>query len=310
MSLYPALMLTKKDKERGGTADQFSCEKIFRDGDLIWAKAFAYTWWPGRIETTKGSLAFVSFYGCGKIRWVRASEIRAFEEYYVRMVKMGGAKLPNAFDLALKDFERRTALGLTCSCRNPIRESSECMDDHIVESRKRFDLSEMLDFVLDMAVGAWAICCFADNHNTGSDPEAVCLLHGYRLFVSVYPSRLYQQIMELEHTFLSEESEEHHHEMSDSSSDSEIIVGGWKEIENYFFYDKEEDLVVVQEKIHECKEICVVNREDFSLLDLDEQFEPLLDNKQVEKLADCGGSICENTYTSEYLEMQPSSSGI
>ncbi|RRT62740.1 hypothetical protein B296_00042450, partial [Ensete ventricosum] len=137
-----------------GDRDRFACGRRFGIGDAVWAKAFAYTWWPGRIEKMRGSSAWVSFYGCVKSRWVRVVEIHGFEESYARMLRIGGVKLSDAVGLAWDDLQRRTALALMCSFRRSAMGASEDLDDKIAEAR-RFEPMEMLGFVLDVATSAW-----------------------------------------------------------------------------------------------------------------------------------------------------------
>ncbi|KAJ8500453.1 hypothetical protein OPV22_011005 [Ensete ventricosum] len=337
-----------------GDRDRFACGRRFGIGDAVWAKAFAYTWWPGRIEKMRGSSAWVSFYGCVKSRWVRVVEIHGFEESYARMLRIGGVKLSDAVGLAWDDLQRRTALALMCSFRRSAMGASEDLDDQIAEAR-RFEPMEMLGFVLDVATSAWvgegetvkavrmsvqvsvyrqhvsicqnseiderfcpgklldfvttmAVCSFIDDCDSSSDSEAVAQLDGYRKFVSVCPSRRNLQIVELEDNFLSDESEVDCHEMSDSSSDSEIVVEAREVTEDNHLFDRQEDFEVVQYQV-QGDEICIVNRADFSLFDLDEEYESLQDH-ELEQVAYHGGSTWENIYTSEKLEMQNSTTEI
>ncbi|CAD5181464.1 unnamed protein product [Musa acuminata subsp. malaccensis] len=350
LTKHESRVLAKKCGDR----NRFACGRRFGIGDVVWAKAFAYTWWPGRIEKMRGSSAWVSFYGCVKSRLVRVVEIHGFEESYARMLRIGGVKLSDAVRLALEDLQRRTALGLMCSCRSSAMGVSEDLDDQIAEAT-RFEPMEMLGFVLDVATSAWvgegetvkavrmsvqisvyrqhvsicqnseiderfcpgklldfvttmAICWSIDDCDSSSDSKAVAQLDGYRKFVSVCPSRRNLQIVELEDNFLSDESEDDCHEMSDSSSDGEIVVEAREVTEDNHLFDRQEDFEVVQYQV-QGDEICMVNRADFSLFDLDEEYESLQDH-ELEQVAYHGDSTWENIYMSEKLEMQNSTTGI
>lgn len=127
----------------------------FENGHIVWAKAFPYTWWPGRIDRIKNSSVLVSFYGCTKSQWFRVPEIRGFEENYSHMSKMIGVKLSANINLALEEFSWRTALGLMCSCQNFAVEATGVLVDQTAQARKGFEPTEILDFVLDVAVFAW-----------------------------------------------------------------------------------------------------------------------------------------------------------
>ncbi|XP_073104839.1 uncharacterized protein [Elaeis guineensis] len=130
-------------------------QKDFENGDIVWAKAFPYTWWPGRIDRIKNSSGLVSFYGCTKSQWFRVPEIRGFEENYTHMSKKIGMKLSANINLALEELSWRTALGLMCSCQNSAVEATGVLVDQTAQVRKGFEPTDILGFVLDVAVSAW-----------------------------------------------------------------------------------------------------------------------------------------------------------
>ncbi|EHA8586554.1 hypothetical protein COCNU_scaffold000525G000020 [Cocos nucifera] len=130
-------------------------QKDFENGDIVWAKAFPYAWWPGRIDRIKNSLVLVSFYGCTKSQWFRVPEIRGFEENYTHMSKMIGAKFSANINLALEELSWRTAIGLMCSCQNSAVEATGSLVDQTAQVRKGFEPTDILGFVLDVAVSAW-----------------------------------------------------------------------------------------------------------------------------------------------------------
>ncbi|XP_020086928.1 uncharacterized protein LOC109709225 isoform X2 [Ananas comosus] len=151
----------------------------FFKGDVVWAKAFPYTWWPGWVGRIEGSFAWVSFYGCKKSRRFRVSEICGFEEGYDRMSKMGGVKLADEINLALEDLSRRTVIALTSCCWVSPVESSGVSADHISGVRERFDSREVLRFVNDLGVSA----CVADKE-TARVVRFSAQVYAYRSYAS------------------------------------------------------------------------------------------------------------------------------
>ncbi|XP_074573501.1 uncharacterized protein LOC141829925 [Curcuma longa] len=82
----------------------------------------------------------------------------------------------------------------------------------------------------------------------------------------------------------------------------------WTEREDHFPFDKQKDVVVVDEKVQGYEKICTVNREDFSLLEMDEEFKYLMANLEI--IAGCGSSTWKTINMNGNLEMQTSSLGI
>lgn len=95
----------------------------------------------------------------------------------------------------------------------------------------------------------------------------------------------------------------------DSSSESAKIHGETAEPEYDFLVITEEDLAVYEEQVLEGRETCMINRVDFSILDLDEEYESLLDN-QLEVVSDRSLPTRADICMDENFEMQNSSTGI
>ncbi|XP_038977012.1 uncharacterized protein LOC113461433 [Phoenix dactylifera] len=332
-------------------------QKNFENGDIVWAKAFPYTWWPGRIDRIKNSSALVSFYGCAKRQWFRVHEIRGFEENYSQMSKMIGMKFSANIDLALEELSWRTAFGLMCFCQNSAAEATGMLVEQTAQVRKGFESTEILGFVLDVAVSAWveneekvtairvsaqvgayrhyvsacqnsevdvefcpadlldfvldvAVSLSIDDYGSVGIARAVKQLDAYRQFVSVCPNWLSWQTMGTEDSSLGDETKGTDQGIFDSSSksakiDGETIEPGY----DFSVITEEEDLAVFEEQVLEGRETCMINRVDFSILNLDEEYKCLLDN-QLEAVADrsvpTGADICMD----ENFEMQNSSTGV
>ncbi|KAJ0979034.1 hypothetical protein J5N97_014508 [Dioscorea zingiberensis] len=210
----------------------------FKEGDLVWAKAFPYTWWPGSITRIMRSSVFVSFFGCDRAKCFDLPEIRGFEEAFPRISKMVRMKLSDEIDLALEELSRKATSGMMCYCRT--LDLNQCVNEN-----KGFKPKEMLGFVLDAAIdiqvgvfnlatavrvsaqlGAYrhfvSACQYVDLSG-GFDPdcvldfvlrmavspsnfgeeshgfaEAVRQVNAYRHFVLVHPGWRYRQNLELE----------------------------------------------------------------------------------------------------------------
>ncbi|XP_072997060.1 uncharacterized protein [Typha latifolia] len=320
-------------------------EKDFKKLDLVWAKAFAYSWWPGFIQRIKNSSALVSFYGCEKTRWFRLREIRGFEEYYPRISKLVCVKLAGEISLALEELSRRTVIGLSCGAS--AAEGSGMSSDQISEVKEGFDPIDVLGFVGDLAVSAWvgeeeaarvvrmssqvyafrryvkvvqysevdggfdsatllefihgvAVSSHIDDVDASSFEETTVRLNGVRQFVSVCPGWMYQGTTGLEDDLLSEESEGEL-QMPDSSDRGEVICEVIRILEeDISFNNLGMDWETNEQQVPEGREICLLNRADFDLLDIDEEYDSLMDN-QLEI-----ATKLENFYLSEDLEIQRS----
>ncbi|KAM0953957.1 putative non-specific serine/threonine protein kinase [Dioscorea sansibarensis] len=119
----------------------------FKEGDLVWAKAFPYRWWPGSITRIMSSSALVSFFGCDKARCFDFLEIRGFEEAYPWVSKMVHVKLSEEIRLALEELSRKSTLGMICSCGSLDLKLNRC-----VKEKKVFEPKDMLGFLLDVAI--------------------------------------------------------------------------------------------------------------------------------------------------------------
>ncbi|MQM05755.1 hypothetical protein Taro_038568 [Colocasia esculenta] len=150
----------------------------FPSGDLVWAKAFPYTWWPGWVRETKGAARLVSLFGSGSSRWLVESRVRGFEENFARLSKMGGAKLACQVDCALAELGRRTALAMAGSCRGVAGTEDGSLIMQIARERERFEPAEMLGFVLNLAVFAWV-----DEGQTIAAVRVAAQVNAYRSHV-------------------------------------------------------------------------------------------------------------------------------
>ncbi|KAJ0961540.1 hypothetical protein J5N97_001713 [Dioscorea zingiberensis] len=314
----------------------------FKEGDLVWAKAFPYTWWPGYITRIMRSSVFVSFFGCDRVQCFDLLEIRGFEEAFPRISKMMRVKLSDEIDLALEELSRKATSGMMCYCRT--LDLNQCVNEN-----KGFKPKEMLGFVLDAAIdiqvgvfnlatavrvsaqlGAYrhfvSACQYVDLSG-GFDPdcvldfvlrmavspsnfgeeshgfaEAVRQVNAYRHFVLVHPGWRYRQNLELEvdslrneFDWLEESSSSDISELSEDRSVSDICEGSEQEMllcsspgsahglngqrENDLSWQMHEEDIDEGQQLLEGKEICMINRMDFSALDLSEDYQSLLNDQ-------------------------------
>ncbi|KAK1319558.1 hypothetical protein QJS10_CPB04g00518 [Acorus calamus] len=123
----------KSKRRRKSEKKKMSRVSRFETGDFVWAKAFLYTWWPGRVYLRGVSTVSVAFFGCDKTRRFCVTDVRDFEEDYPQMIRTVEARLEDEIDRVLGEFgksvERKGLSG--------------------------FRAEEVLGFVKEMAVSKW-----------------------------------------------------------------------------------------------------------------------------------------------------------
>ncbi|KAJ0979013.1 hypothetical protein J5N97_014487 [Dioscorea zingiberensis] len=218
--------------------------------------------------------------------------------------------------LLLKSWSRKATSGMMCYCRT--LDLNQCVNENkgfkpkemlgfvldaaidiqYVDLSGGFDPDCVLDFVLRMAV-------FPSNFGEESlgFAEAVRQVNAYRHFVLVHPGWRYQQNLELEvdslrneFDWLEESSSSDISELSEDRSVSDICEGSEQEMllcsspgsahglngqrENFdLSWQMHEEDIDEGQQLLEGKEICMINRMDFSALDLSEDYQSLLNDQ-------------------------------
>ncbi|PKA58493.1 Serine/threonine-protein kinase ATM [Apostasia shenzhenica] len=309
----------------------------FRKGDIVWAKIFPYTWWPGRVERFRRSRPLVSLFFRRKNFLADSSEVCGFEEFYSERLRQVRWKLSDEIGLALEELARSIVLGLKCSC------AADAVDgDGSLALKSGFDSSEIFCFVLDKAVFPRvssgeiatsvrisaelnAFCCSRSICETSEVDErffpggvlgfvhdmainsclgykedcldrAAAQLNAFRRFSSVKPEWFYQLDSDL-------------HEDSFPCYNFEVDEGRRgclypNEIAITMTGDLEEDVQVELQEESEALEvnfkqegceICVINRMDLSLFDMDGKDECLFYNQpQVDGSESAVSDVCRN----------------
>ncbi|EYU45556.1 hypothetical protein ABFS82_14G009000 [Erythranthe guttata] len=171
-------MLRSMSKERS--------EKLgyrgFKLGELVWGRIGTHPWWPGKILdeslanllvilNKKEGCVLVAFFGDDSFGWLDPKDIVPFEPHFEKKSKQ--SQIPKfliGVEEALIEIQKRSALGLTCTCHRsstfkPHRVrgfldvsldgytgESIYSIDQIKDARKGFDGRKMLSFLQELAL--------------------------------------------------------------------------------------------------------------------------------------------------------------
>lgn len=114
--------------------------------DLVWAKAFPLTWWPGYKQREYRGKFLVSFFNCDKELWFHESEMKDFEADFKEMIAKRRFEA-EALDSALEEFGRRLSVeSMCCCCREEVED--------IVDVKIGFEAVDVLGFVRRVGVCA------------------------------------------------------------------------------------------------------------------------------------------------------------
>ncbi|CAA7015844.1 unnamed protein product [Microthlaspi erraticum] len=103
----------------------------FEVGDLVWGKVKSHPWWPGHIlneafvspsvrRMRRYGHVLVAFFGDCSYRWFDPAELIPFEPNVAeKSQQVDSSPFAKAVEEAMVEAGRRSALGLTCKCRNP-----------------------------------------------------------------------------------------------------------------------------------------------------------------------------------------------
>ncbi|KAF8053986.1 hypothetical protein N665_1358s0021 [Sinapis alba] len=114
----------------------------FQVGDLVWGKVKSHPWWPGHIfneafaspsvrRMRRVDHVLVAFFGDSSYGWFDPAELIAFEPHLPEKAHQTAAKhFVRAVEEAVDEASRRSALGLTCKCRNPFNFRATNVQDY------------------------------------------------------------------------------------------------------------------------------------------------------------------------------------
>ncbi|XP_010495539.1 PREDICTED: uncharacterized protein LOC104772645 [Camelina sativa] len=154
----------------------------FQVGDLVWGKVKSHPWWPGHIfneafaspsvrRMRRIDHVLVAFFGDSSYGWFDPAELIPFEPNLEEKSQQTVSKhFLKAVEEAMDEACRRSALGLTCKCRNPFNFRPSNVEDYfavdvpdyelqavysadqIKNSRDKFSPLEALSFVKQLAL--------------------------------------------------------------------------------------------------------------------------------------------------------------
>ncbi|XP_010464069.1 PREDICTED: uncharacterized protein LOC104744678 [Camelina sativa] len=102
----------------------------FEVGDMVWGKVKSHPWWPGQIfneafaspsvrRMKKMGYVLVAFFGDSSYGWFDPFELIPFEPHVSeKSQQTDSIHFAKAVEEAMDEVGRRSALGLTCKCRN------------------------------------------------------------------------------------------------------------------------------------------------------------------------------------------------
>jgi len=126
-----------KDAGAGSLDDvvAFGSSKIlgsgFEMGDMVWGKVKSHPWWPGHIyneafasfsvrRSRRDGHVLVAFFGDSSYGWFDPAELIPYEPHYAEKSQQTNLRnFMNAVEESVDEASRRSALGLSCRCRNP-----------------------------------------------------------------------------------------------------------------------------------------------------------------------------------------------
>lgn len=105
----------------------------FEVGDMVWGKVKSHPWWPGHVyseeiapTSVRGSkrdgLLLVAFFGDSSYGWFDPSDLIPFDSNFTeKSLQTSSRTFVKALEEAIDEVRRRSALGLSCICRNKLR---------------------------------------------------------------------------------------------------------------------------------------------------------------------------------------------
>ncbi|XP_078436300.1 tudor/PWWP/MBT superfamily protein isoform X2 [Wolffia australiana] len=105
----------------------------FEIGDMVWGKVKSHPWWPGHLfdeafattsvrKSKREGHVLVAFFGDSSYGWFDPAELIPFEPHYAEKSKQTTSKnFIKAVEEAVDEASRRSALGVSCHCYNPLK---------------------------------------------------------------------------------------------------------------------------------------------------------------------------------------------
>ncbi|GMG99731.1 hypothetical protein Nepgr_001571 [Nepenthes gracilis] len=103
----------------------------FEMGDMVWGKVKSHPWWPGHIfneafaspsvrRMKSDGHVLVAFFGDSSYGWFEPAELIPYDPYFSEnSLQANSRNFLNALEDSVEEASRRSALGLSCRCRNP-----------------------------------------------------------------------------------------------------------------------------------------------------------------------------------------------
>ncbi|AAF64539.1 hypothetical protein [Arabidopsis thaliana] len=117
-------------REKMGSRNSKALSYGFEVGDMVWGKVKSHPWWPGQIfneafaspsvrRVKKMGYVLVAFFGDNSYGWFDPAELIPFEPHVKEKSQQTSSDhFAKAVEEAMNEVGRRSALGLTCKCRN------------------------------------------------------------------------------------------------------------------------------------------------------------------------------------------------
>ncbi|GAB4835810.1 hypothetical protein Ancab_000726 [Ancistrocladus abbreviatus] len=103
----------------------------FEMGDMVWGKVKSHPWWPGHIfneafaspsvrRAKRDGHVLVAFFGDSSYGWFDPAELIPYEPHFAEKSQQTNSRnFVKAVEESVDEASRRSALGLSCRCRNP-----------------------------------------------------------------------------------------------------------------------------------------------------------------------------------------------
>ncbi|XP_021742543.1 uncharacterized protein LOC110708661 isoform X2 [Chenopodium quinoa] len=103
----------------------------FEMGDMVWGKVKSHPWWPGHLfneafatssvrRTRRQGHLLVAFFGDSSYGWFDTTELVPYDPHFAEKSQQTASRnFVRAVEESIDEASRRSALGLSCYCRNP-----------------------------------------------------------------------------------------------------------------------------------------------------------------------------------------------
>ncbi|KNA15137.1 hypothetical protein SOVF_100940 [Spinacia oleracea] len=123
----PVSASDEDDEMRGGLV----MDSRFEMGDMVWGKVKSHPWWPGHMfneafatssvrRTRRHGQLLVAFFGDSSYGWFDPTELVQYDPHFAEKSQQTTSRnFVRAVEESIDEASRRSALGLSCYCRNP-----------------------------------------------------------------------------------------------------------------------------------------------------------------------------------------------